>query len=340
MPRVEPNVAAVRIGVLGAARITPPAVIRPAAEIDALVVEAIAARDPARARTFARKHAIPRVLDTYDDVLADPDIDAVYVPLPNGLHGRWTIAAVDAGKHVLCEKPFAANADEARAVAAVAAGSDRVVMEAFHYRYHPVARRMAEVVASGELGTIRRVETSMCVPLPLPGDIRYRLDLAGGATMDVGAYALDMARLLTGAAAPTLQVVSAQATMASPGVDRAMSAELRTASGIDVKATCSLWSMRLLAITARVIGDSGEMKVLNPVSPQHLHRIRVRTAEGSRTEAMDRTPTYTWQLRAFAAAITEGGPVATGPEAAVANMELIDAVYRAAGLEPRRPTHP
>lgn len=335
---MEGDAAPVRIGVLGAARITPAALIRPAADVDGVSVEAIAARDPARARTFARKHTIGRVLDSYDELVADSGIDAVYVPLPNGLHGRWSIAAIEAGKHVLCEKPFTANADEARAVALFAAQTDRVVMEAFHYRYHPVARRMADVVASGELGTLRRVETSMCVPLPLPGDIRYRLDLAGGATMDVGAYALDMARLLCGGAAPTLEVVSAEAALASPGVDRAMSAVLRTATGIDVRATCSLWSMRLLAITAHVVGDSGELKVLNPVSPQHLHRIRVRTPEGSRTEVLDRTPTYTWQLRAFVSAITEGAPVPTGPEQAVANMELIDAVYRAAGLEPRQPT--
>ena len=115
-----------------------------------------------------------------------PSIDAIYNPLPNGLHAEWTIAALEAGKHVLCEKPFTANAKEAEAVAAVATRTGLVVMEAFHYRYHPLAQRMREIVESGELGTIRRVETALCFPLPKFSDIRYQYDLAGGATMDVG----------------------------------------------------------------------------------------------------------------------------------------------------------
>jgi len=336
---VEPAQSPLRIGILGAARIAPAALIRPAADVAGTEVTAIAARDRARARSFAKRHGIPRVLDGYRDVVADREVDAVYVPLPNGLHGRWTIAALEAGKHVLCEKPFTADAGEARHVASVAAAHPQlVVMEAFHYRYHPVARRMREIVESGELGTIRRIDTAMCVPLPRPGDIRYRLDLAGGATMDVGAYALDMARLLAADEAGTLAVRSARATLARPGVDRAMTARLGTAGGIDVTIACSLWSRRLLSIRARVSGDAGSLAVLNPVAPHYLHRIRVRAAGGARTETLDRTPTYTWQLRAFEAAVRRGAAVETGPEASVAVMELIDAVYRAAGLQPRSPS--
>ena len=139
--------------------------------------------------------------DSYAALLADPDIDAIYNPLPNGLHAEWTIAALEAGKHVLCEKPFTANAKEAEDVAAVATRTGLVVMEAFHYRYHPLAQRMREIVESGELGTIRRVETALCFPLPKFSDIRYQYDLAGGATMDVGTYTVHMARLL-GARSP------------------------------------------------------------------------------------------------------------------------------------------
>ena len=111
---------------------------------------AIAARDPERAAAFARKHGIPRVLDTYEDLVNDPDVDAIYNPLPNGLHGQWTVAALNAGKHVMCEKPFTANADEARAVAeADNAHPGLVVMEAFHYQYHPLAKRVVEIVRIG-----------------------------------------------------------------------------------------------------------------------------------------------------------------------------------------------
>src|SRR4051794_39249214 len=125
-----------RIGTLGAARITPGALVRPAARRGDAVVVAVAARERQKAERFAGKHQIPTVHDSYRALLADPEVEAVYNPLPNGLHGYWTIAALEAGKHVLCEKPFTANAEEAEAVAAVAERTGLVVMEAFHWRYH------------------------------------------------------------------------------------------------------------------------------------------------------------------------------------------------------------
>ena len=129
--------------------------------------------------------------------MEDPEIDAVYNPLPNGLHGHWTIAALRAGKHVLCEKPFTANADEARAVAEVANGNPGVVvMEAFHYQYHPLTKRLVEIVRSGELGNITKVDVAFSAPLWKKGDIRYQLALAGGATMDMGCYPISLLRLL------------------------------------------------------------------------------------------------------------------------------------------------
>ena len=155
-----------RIGILGAARIAPTALIKPAKGNAEVVVAAVAARDVSRAQAFAAKHGIARVHDSYEALIADPDLDAVYNPLPNGLHGRWTRAALAAGKHVLCEKPFTANAAEAREVAELAAKSDRVVMEAFHYRYHPLASRVEEIIASGELGKLERVEAALCFWLP------------------------------------------------------------------------------------------------------------------------------------------------------------------------------
>ena len=146
-----------RIGVLGAARIAPAALIKPARAVKDVEVSAVAARARSRAETFATKHGVPRVHDSYADLIADPELDAVYIPLPNGRHAEWTLAAIKAGKHVLCEKPFTANAEQAKQVAAAAENTGLVVMEAFHYRYHPLAQRMADIVHSGELGKIRRV---------------------------------------------------------------------------------------------------------------------------------------------------------------------------------------
>ncbi len=312
------------------------ALVNPAKENSEVVVAAVAARDGARAREFAAKHDIPRVHDDYDKLLADPEVDAIYNPLPNGLHGRWTRAAVDAGKHVLCEKPFTANAAEAREIAQRAAQSDRVVMEAFHYRYHPLALRVEQIVASGELGKLQRVETSMCFPLPKFSDIRYDYALAGGALMDAGCYAVHMARTFGGGGTP--EVVAAQAKLRDPQIDRAMTAELQFPDGHTGRIRCSMWSSRLMQISARVYGDRGEIRMFNPVLPQSYHRLSVRSPEGKRVERFSRRPTYAYQLDAFTAAVLRGEPVKTSPEDAIENMTVIDAIYRAAGLPLRQPS--
>jgi predicted dehydrogenase len=327
----------VGIGTLGAARITPSALVKPARQVPAAAVVAVAARDPERARKFAAKHGIRTVHDTYDLLLADPAVDAVYNPLPNGLHCEWTLKALDAGKHVLCEKPFTANAAEAERVAARADETRLVVMEAFHYRYHPLAQRMKDVVDSGVLGTVRHVETWMCIPLPLPRDIRYQYDLAGGATMDVGAYAIHMLRLLAGEE-PT--VASARARLASPKIDRWMTADFAFADGRSGRMTCALWSSTLLKTAVRVAGDDGELRVFNPTGPQFFHRLSIRTKGGVKKERLGRKPTYTYQLEAFTDAVLRGTPVLTPPSDAVANMRVIDEVYRHAGLPLRGEPQP
>jgi predicted dehydrogenase len=325
-----------RIGILGAARIAPTALVKPASANADVEIAAVAARSADRAQAFADRHGIPRVHASYEELLADPDINAVYNPLPNGLHGRWTRAALEAGKHVLCEKPFTANAAEAQEIADLAAASDRVVMEAFHYRYHPLALRVEEIVASGELGELRRVETALCFPLPKFSDIRYNYDLAGGATMDAGCYAVHMARTFGGGETP--EVVSASAKLRDSRVDRAMTAELRYPSGHTGRVQCSMWSSALLKISAKVTGSRGSISILNPVAPQAYHRVSVRVGGARRAERFPRRPSYSYQLDAFAAAIQEGTPVKTSAADAVNTMSVIDAIYRAAGLPLRQPS--
>jgi predicted dehydrogenase len=321
-----------RIGTLGAARITPMALIRPAGRVPEVEVVAVAARDRERAERFARKHKIPTVHGSYDDLIADPTVDAIYNPLPNGLHGRWTLAALKAGKPVLCEKPLTANADEAEQVASAARDTGLVVMEAFHYRYHPLVDRVLEIIR-GELGPLRRVETRMCIPLPSRKDIRYQLDLAGGAVMDVGCYAIHQARTLAGAEP---EVVSARAKCISP--------DLQFPDDCTGSFECALWSRRLLSLGARVEGEHGTLTVFNLTGPQFYHRVVVRTrdvATGTETKRRERVKgehTYWYQLNAFVAAVRHGAPYPTTPADSVANMRVIDAAYRAAGLEPRQPS--
>jgi predicted dehydrogenase len=308
------------------------ALLRPARRVPEAAVVAVAARDPQRAQAFAAKHGIGRVHPTYDALLADADIDAIYNPLPNSLHCEWTIRALQAGKHVLCEKPIAANAAEAERMAAVAEQTGRVLVEAFHWRYHPLATRMKAIVDAGELGTVRHVEAHFCIPLLRPGDIRYRLDLAGGATMDVGCYTISIVRFLAGAEP---EVLRADARLSSPGVDRAMQADLGFADGRTGRITCALLSSVLVRARARVRGDRGELSVFNPIVPQFYHRLTVRNDAGIRRERLRGEATYTYQLRAFVTAVRNGAQLPTNPADAIANMRVIDAVYTKAGLHPR-----
>lgn len=172
----------------------------------------------------------------------------------------------------------------------------------------------------------------MCIPLILPGDIRYRLDLAGGAGMDTGCYAVSCVRFLAGAEP---EVVRAEARLSSPGVDRWMRADLRFPDGRTGRVTASLFSTALLRMQARVRGERGGLHVLNPFAPQFFHRLKVRTPSGSRVERVRSEPTYTHQLRAFVRAVRGEAPIATDARDGILNMRVIDAMYRAAGLEPR-----
>lgn len=321
-----------RIGILGAARIAPAALVKPARNVAEATVVSVAARDPAKARAFAAKHGIGQIHETYDALVEDAEIDAVYNPLPNGLHAVWTKRALEAGKDVLCEKPFTNNAEEAREVAAVAERTGRVVVEAFHYRYHPLAARMLEIVESGELGTIARVETWMCFPLPFFGDIRYQYELGGGALMDAGCYAVHMARLLGGGEP---EVMRARAKLHTADVDRAMHAEVRFPAGHTGTIRCSLWSSSLLAIGARVTGTAKVLRVVNPVSPHRYHRLSVKGGGESRLEHLSRRPTYEYQLEAFCATVLRGEPSLTPPADSIATMTVIDAIYEAAGMRLR-----
>jgi predicted dehydrogenase len=321
-------VADLRIGVLGAARIAPMALVKPARRVLGVTVAAVAARDPARAAEFARKHNVATVHSSYDELLADPSIEAIYNPLPNALHAQWTLKALAAGKHVLCEKPFTSNESEAREVAAAAEASGLVVMEAFHYRYHALAAKMQTIASDGRLGDIRDVRTWMWFPLPKFSDIRYSYPLGGGTTMDC-CYAVHALRLV-GPGEPS--VVSAKATLHGPDIDRAMETMYEFPGGATGHSSASMWSRRLFRFSLRVTGARGEMRVANFIAPQYWNRLSV-TVDGVKThERVRGEASYDAQLRAFAAAVRDGGPVLTPPADAIVTMRLIDDIYRAASL--------
>lgn len=329
------NAGPVRIGILGASSFAPTTIINPAKGNPEVVIAAAASRDVPSAEAFAAQHGIAKAYGSYEALVDDPDLDAIYVLVPTSMHGKWTKAALAAGKHVLCEKPFTANAAEARQIADLAARSDRVVMEAIQFRHHPLTRRVEEIIASGELGRLQHVDVSLCVLLPTFKANCYNYELAGGAMMDAGSYVANIARTFGGS---TPEVVSAQAKLQKPRVDRAMSAELRYAAGHTGRLRCALWSGNLFWASASVVGDAGKLRVLSPAAPHLFPRLSIRSANGKRVERFPRRPTYAYQLDSFVAAVLRGEPVRTTPEDAVENMSVIDAVYQAAGLPIREPS--
>ena len=332
--------APLRIGILGAAAIAPNAVIRPARHVPGVEVDAIAARDRGRAESFATRHGIGRVHDRYDDVLDDPAIDAVYIPLPNGLHGTWTTRALAAGKHVLCEKPFTANADEAARVAEAARGSGLVVMEAFHWRYHPMNVRLLQRIADGDLGPINRLEGAFSFPLLKRNDIRWSRELAGGSLMDAGCYPVNMVRAAVhavGGGEP--RVVSARGAFTGRGVDRVLHAELAWDDGPVATVRCGMFSpTRPVAVHLTITGAAGSVRIRNPLLPQLGGRAVYRIDGRRVVDRAERSPSYDHQLVAFRNAIIDGTPFPSTVDDAVANMTVIDDCYRAAGVTPLSPT--
>jgi predicted dehydrogenase len=329
-----------RVGVLGAAHITPTALLEPAWRRPDVEVVAVAARDEAAARAYADRHGIPRVLPDYDAVVADPDVDVVYNPLPMSLHGRWTVAALGAGKHVLCEKPFTANADEAAEVVAVAERTGLVVMEGFHYRYHALVQRLVELLERREIGELRTVDAWFRARITDTSDIRWQLDLAGGSLMDIGTYPLHLLRTVAGEP----EVLGAEAIERTPGVDRTMLAHLRFTDGpfhrgtVEGRLASAMLSRRGRGSGALVVGTQGTIRVEGFVQPRVHNRLEVVSRRGRRATSFPGTPTtYDGQLAAFVAAVREGTPVPTDGADAVAQMRAIDAIYSAAGLEPRQP---
>ncbi|MCX6464476.1 MAG: Gfo/Idh/MocA family oxidoreductase [Pseudonocardiales bacterium] len=332
-----PTGRVLRIGVLGAARITAGALVEPARGTGDRLV-AVAARDPERARAFAAEHGVERVAGSYAELVADPEVDLVYNPLANALHGPWNRAAVAAGKHVLSEKPFAATAAEARAVLDAAAAAGVAVLEGFHYVHHPVLLRLRALLASGELGELRHVESRFTMPAPPDDDPRWSFDLAGGALMDLGCYPLHSVRVLGGAATggePEVVSATADERAGRPGVDERVTAELVLPGGATGTAVCDMaadgWD-----ISCRVVGTRGEATAMNLVLPQRDDRVVVTGPSGTRTEHLGTRSTYLYQLEAVRAHLLDGAPFPLAADDPLRTAELIDAVYRAAGL-PLRP---
>jgi predicted dehydrogenase len=335
MTQNAPASQPLRIGILGAARIANLSIAGPSrATGDHLV--AMASRDRKRAEVFALEHGVARVLDSYRDVVTDPEVEVVYNPLVNIQHGPWNLAAIGAGKHVLTEKPSASNSEEAAEVRDAAIKAGVVVMEAFHYRFHPVTQRLYELLDSGELGTLRRVETLVAITTPPVGDPRWSLSLAGGALMDLGCYGLHAQRMFAPWAGGPPRLIAARGgeRPGTPEVDEWMAADLAFPGGATGSARCHMaYGSRVM--TCRVVGTRGEATAMNFIRPHLDDRVVVKTPSGGRIEELGRRPSYIYQLEAFAAHVRLSAPLPIDANDALTTMLLIDDCYRAAGFRPR-----
>lgn len=327
-----------RIGTLGAARITELALVSPAAATGDRLV-AVAARNRDRAAAFADKHGVENVLDSYDAVVNSPDVELVYNPLANVFHGPWNLAAIRAGKHVLSEKPFASNAAEARVVRDAARSAGVTAIEGFHYLFHPVMRRAHEILASGEIGELTHVQAHTLMPAPPDDDPRWDLELAGGSVMDLGCYGLHAHRMLapfTGGK-PVLVDARGVERAGRPGVDEWMEAHFEFPGGATGSSLSSM-THDDFSMTLRLVGSVGELVVADYVQPHKDDRVHVSVPAGTRVEQLGTRSSYVFQLEAVRDHLRNGTAIPIGIDDAVETAEMIDDIYRAAGFEPR-PSH-
>ena len=322
------------IGVLGAAKISGQALLQPALDTAGVSVTTIAARDRSRAQAQADEFRISEVVATYDDVLAS-DVDAIYNPLPINLHHEWTLKSIGAGKHVLCEKPFASNAALAREMVDAAEAAGVVLVEAFHWRFHPLASRIAERL--GDVGAVRHIDAGFTVEIPPSDDVRQSYELSGGALMDLGCYPAQWIRFVgntVGIGEPV--VTSASMVEGRPNADVTTDVDLGFANGATAHLHTAMHPGCGLSAYLEVEGDGGVLRVENPIAPHGGHELVFTPTGGAPvSEIVDGKTTYHHQLEAFRDAVVNGIPAPTGGSDAVANMVLIDASYLAAGLPVR-----
>ena len=320
----------IKFGVLGAANITPRALVYPCMDEPDAFINVIGARSRESAEGFAHYHGIGNVVDDYTAVVEHEQVNAVYVPLPITSHHEWTIKALRAGKHVLCEKSLAANADEAIEMAAVAKETGLVLMDAFHYRYHPLFVRAKQIYDSGILGNITDITAIFHVgSSPDPTDIRMQYETGGGVTMDIGCYPISWVRHLTGS--EPLEV-KAKAEVGPPEVDLYLEAEMNFPAGIVAKISGDMRPSASFQASIAVTGDEGSLAVNNPLVPQMGNSLELVIGGEISVETFSRRATYSYQLDAFINAVEKGGEVITGADDAVAQMKVIDQCYLAAGL--------
>jgi D-xylose 1-dehydrogenase (NADP+, D-xylono-1,5-lactone-forming) len=290
---------------------------------DSVRLLAIASRDQARAGAYAHENGFERAYGNYDALLEDPDVEAVYVSLPNSLHVEWSIRALEAGKHVLCEKPLTRRPEEAQRAYEVAERAGRVLMEAFMYRHNPQTRRLAELVEAGSVGRAQLIRSAFSFPLHDPSNVRLNAELAGGSLMDLGCYCVNGSRLLAGEP----EHVFAEQVVSAAGVDVRLCATMRFSD--DVVAQFDSGLSLANRDELEVIGDEGSLFLDDPWHCK-APLIEVRREDGVESIALEPVNSYMLELENLSAAVRGLAEPLLGRQDAVAQARVIEALYRSA----------
>ena len=312
-----------RLGLLSTANINR-AILAGAAKAGRIDVAAVASRDASRADTYAAEHGIARAHGSYEALLADPDVEAVYISLPNGMHHEWTMYALAAGKHVLCEKPYTRHPHEAEEAFDAADAAGLVLAEAFMYRHHPQTARVARLVADGAIGRLCAVKATFTFPLRDLSDVRALPELDGGALMDVGCYCVSGIRLLAGEP----EHVRGEQVTGTTGIDMAFHGTLRCAGDVVGQFEATFRSPQRQSLEA--VGEDGVLVVEAPWRVDWGGSVTLRRDGATELVEVDEADAYTLELENLADAIDGRAPALLGRADAVGQARAIDALYRSA----------
>jgi predicted dehydrogenase len=315
-----------RWGILSTANIGRAAVIPAIQSSKNGEVVAVASRDAHKAAEFAAKLGIPKSYGSYEALLDDDTIDAVYIPLPNSMHYEWTIKAAQAGKHILCEKPLALNTAQCQEMDAASRECGVLLLEAFMYRFHPRIEKMVKLAQTGALGSLRMIQSSFTFKLTHTEDIRLQTDLGGGALMDVGCYCVNVSRLLAGEEPVAAQAV---ARWTGSGVDEQMVGSLRFANGVIAQFDCALNMARHESVTAAG-SDSyyfAPVAFLPGKEKSLFYEFQNRKEILHKFEGCDE---YQLMVEHFGECVLTCQPLRYSAQEAAANMRVIDTLYQSA----------
>ncbi|MGD2175242.1 MAG: Gfo/Idh/MocA family oxidoreductase [Candidatus Brocadiaceae bacterium] len=311
----------VRWGILGTADVAEKHFVPAVRGLDNSVAAAVASRDAGRAREFAERLDIPKACGSYEELITDPEVDAIYNPLPTALHAEWSIRCAEAGKPVLCEKPLAPNADAAQRMVDAFAGRGVLFAEALMYRFHPLAKRVKQMVEEGAVGEVRVIQAVFCAMCEDPANFRLRKDLGGGALLDVGSYCVSVMRMITG---EEPEEVCSAGLFSENGVDLSLVGTLRFPSGAVGSFGCGLKAE--FGCSHEIYGTEGRIFVPQGVVPNPSDEAVIRYWKQYECEEIVVPPANQWQLviEDFADALLDDRPVEVPPEDGVRNLRVID----------------